>query len=226
MKGGHPSLEIERACRRRVQADGHADPANPSDTRTSLFLVQAARARGDRARRGRARSSTSAERETLRARRRSSPTMVLVRIRACTSTASWRTSCRRRSSPSNWRRPTPPSPAGARRASSRSGTSRALAEALEKDAFWAVRAECAGCGEQRTEAALAALLAAVGSQTPSHGARSRRRSVDSTPSRRHGNVAADEFARSIERGDISYLVEGEIRSPLARQDAQSARGRE
>src|SRR5699024_4498585 len=87
---------------------------------------------------------------------------------------------------------------------------RALADGLAKDAFWAVRAECAAAlGEQRTEDALAALLGAVGDPHPKA-----RRAIASALGRFRsltegdaGSRAADALTAWIERGDPSYLVE-------------------
>jgi len=95
----------------------------------------------------------------------------------------------------------------------------ALCRGLAEDSFWAVRAECAtALGEQRTEDALAALIAGQVDADPRV-----RRSVAAALGRFRsvragdlGHRAASMLCGWIEEGDRSYLVESELRRALGR----------
>ncbi len=101
----------------------------------------------------------------------------------------------------------------------------ALAKGLSSDAFWAVRAECASAlGEQSTESALDALIAAKGDPDPKV-----RRHVAAALGRFRAVVPGDLGTRAsealidwIEQGDPSYLVESELRRALGRTRAMRA----
>jgi aminopeptidase N len=101
----------------------------------------------------------------------------------------------------------------------------ALAKGLSSDAFWAVRAECASAlGEQCTQAALDALIAAVDDRDPKV-----RRNVAAALGRFRvsapgdlGSRASEALMTWIERGDRSYLVESELRRALGRTRAPRA----
>ena len=82
---------------------------------------------------------------------------------------------------------------------------RALATALGSDAFWGVRAECAGAlAEQRSALALDALLAAVDDSDPRV-----RRAVARAFGVYREPRAADRLLADVARGDASWLVEAE-----------------
>jgi aminopeptidase N len=89
---------------------------------------------------------------------------------------------------------------------------RALASALTGDAFWGVRAECAGAlAEQRSQAALDALLAAPVDGDP----RVRRVVVRALGAFRDGR-AADRLLADLDRDEPSWLVEAERLRGLGR----------
>lgn len=91
-----------------------------------------------------------------------------------------------------------------------------LEAALSRDAFWGVRAEAAhALGEQRCAEALAALLAAA---QPDVEADARvRRAIAHALGRFEGEGrAAEALLAWIARGDVSYLVEGELRRSLGK----------
>jgi len=91
----------------------------------------------------------------------------------------------------------------------------ALRQAL-RDSAWMVRAEAAAAlGEQRTSAALKALVEASEKEADAHV----RRAVATALGRwdsASGSVAADRLLGWIDAGDASYLVESEIRRALGR----------
>jgi aminopeptidase N len=84
---------------------------------------------------------------------------------------------------------------------------RALAAALRRDAFWAVRAEAArALGEQRIPASLDVLLDAPRDEDPHV-----RRAVAAALGKYREDRAAARLAADVEAGDPSYLVESELR---------------
>lgn len=87
---------------------------------------------------------------------------------------------------------------------------RALADSLRGDPFWAVRAEAAkALGEQRVSAALAMLSSAPRDADPHV-----RRAVAGALGRFREAQAADHLLAWIAEGDPSYLVEAELRRAL------------
>ena len=97
----------------------------------------------------------------------------------------------------------------------------ALSHALG-DSAWMVRAEAAAAlGEQRTQAALKALVDASEKESSAHV----RRAIVTALGRfesASGSAAADRLLRWIEAGDASYLVEGELRRARGRTHDERA----
>lgn len=97
----------------------------------------------------------------------------------------------------------------------------ALAQALT-DTAWMVRAEAAAAlGEQRTRAALKALVDASEKEANAHVRRAIATALGRFESA-SGSAAADRLLRWIEAGDASYLVEGELRRALGRTHDERA----
>ncbi len=89
-----------------------------------------------------------------------------------------------------------------------------LVEALGRDAFWGVRAECASAlGEQRSPDALSALLGASAVEPDPRV----RRSIAAALGRFEGSApVGDRLIAWMAAGDRSYLVEAELRRSLGR----------
>ena len=235
MKGGHPCARGRRAstttaCFKLTVTQTQAKPGDHAH----VFSFKLPRARGDRGGRERARDRRSArQRETFALRDRR------LRRRWCSSIRAMHVHgvvdnklVDGARSPSSWRRPTPRSRAGARRASlakrNEPRAVKALAEALDKRRV--LGGPCGVRGGARRAADRGRrsprCSAAVGDSNPQGAARGGvgARSIPRLHGGRSGSRPRTSWRAWIERGDTSYLVEGETPS-LARQDARSARGR-
>ncbi len=96
----------------------------------------------------------------------------------------------------------------------------ALAAALNKDKFWAVRGEAAlALGQLKTQAALGELAEALGKEAHPKTRRMIARAIGQF---RHDTRAAEVMAGKLHDGDASYFVEAESASALAKTRAGTA----